>query len=787
MAERVQAILEAMLPELEDLKRRELCSAAEVKALIRKREAAEYRIHRRAPTREDFLLALQLELNLEALIRVRRRKKNMPKRGASDYAIRKRVHFIFDRALRRFRGDEQLWLQWIGFAERTQARSRLGRVFARALAMMPGSSAIWIRAAGYELEGRQNISGARRLLQRAIRLNGNDGELWHCYFRLELLGLHKLHARRQKLGLVANEGMDDDDDDDDDEGEGDEEEDGDENDDIDDSEGEGEGEGEEMVPGLQDEEDGDGVLLLATGPSSTTAAPAEEIAVDGPPLGKLELPWLIFRHLQSALPGDAATQLRCLQTCLDFPRTSALRGRIDKVIRASMPLSAEAASGLAALGLTRLPADAWDASHTAAARDGMRKFDASARRAQAQLQAGAPGADAAAVGTVWEAYAQWLEGLLRNPYVPSGAVLRRLRRQAIKVASTAHKAHVALPASYLRWAVLRLLGANGVRTLIDAPPLADAARDPQVLVDRFLLHGPHGKGGETMDGDGMEEGEEGGEEEGGKEEEEGADDDAVHAALKICSVGMRQRPPHAGALSLICLHLQLSARLPSTAAGASDTVAALTPLGEAALSAARKLAASTTPSSSARSAATAEASLVVWELWLRLAMRTAEAQKTPKPVVALLQRGVQELGLRSGPLQLAVAEWLCGAGGFGAAVCRKYAPLIASLPATPLVAFEVLLGKVAAAGAAVGGGGPRAAAAGRPRERGGTEHDGAVRALFEAALSEYGADAGTLWLWYARWHDARGDFAEASAVHARALRALAPEHHAAFVEARQQR
>ena len=129
------------------------------------------------------------------------------------------MHFIYDRALRRFKGDETLWLQWADYAEKTSARARLGRLFAKALALLPNSSALWIRAASWELESRQNLSGARRLLQRALRMNGTDGELWHCYFRLELLCLHKLHARRKQLGLVSDEGGEDDDGDEEEEGE----------------------------------------------------------------------------------------------------------------------------------------------------------------------------------------------------------------------------------------------------------------------------------------------------------------------------------------------------------------------------------------------------------------------------------------------------------------------------------------------------------------------------------------------------------------------------------------
>ena len=169
MAERVRAIMEAMVPEFEDLRKRGLCDEGEVKALVKRREAAEYRLARRAPTKEDFLHAIQLEMNLAALIRLRRKRMGMPKRGASDFAVRKRVHFIYDRALRRFKGDETLWLQWADYAEKTSARARLGRLLKRLCAALTRPLCGFALQAGSS--SRQNLSGARRLLQRA-RMNG---------------------------------------------------------------------------------------------------------------------------------------------------------------------------------------------------------------------------------------------------------------------------------------------------------------------------------------------------------------------------------------------------------------------------------------------------------------------------------------------------------------------------------------------------------------------------------------------------------------------------------------
>ena len=102
MADRVRHVMEKMVPELEDLQNRRLCTLREIKALARRREHFEYLMAGRAPTREDFLLYLQLEINLEALLKVRSDSVHTTMLNAAIVAIRKRVHYIFDRACRRF-------------------------------------------------------------------------------------------------------------------------------------------------------------------------------------------------------------------------------------------------------------------------------------------------------------------------------------------------------------------------------------------------------------------------------------------------------------------------------------------------------------------------------------------------------------------------------------------------------------------------------------------------------------------------------------------------------------
>jgi U3 small nucleolar RNA-associated protein 6 len=60
---------------------------------------------------------------------------------------------------------------------------------------------LWILAAQFEYENNFNISGARNLLLRSLRLNPEKRELWLEYAKLECLYILKIMDRRRILGV----------------------------------------------------------------------------------------------------------------------------------------------------------------------------------------------------------------------------------------------------------------------------------------------------------------------------------------------------------------------------------------------------------------------------------------------------------------------------------------------------------------------------------------------------------------------------------------------------------
>ena len=113
------------------------CAQAEVRAIIAKRREFEYLLRRRESRRQDFVRYAEHELRLESLraLRAKRlegaRQKTKKKKGASgdggaaagmgtasDYSCVRLVRSILNRAVAKFPGDVDLWLQYIGFAAR---------------------------------------------------------------------------------------------------------------------------------------------------------------------------------------------------------------------------------------------------------------------------------------------------------------------------------------------------------------------------------------------------------------------------------------------------------------------------------------------------------------------------------------------------------------------------------------------------------------------------------------------------------------------------------------------
>ncbi|KAM6245301.1 U3 small nucleolar RNA-associated protein 6 homolog isoform 2-T2 [Porphyrio hochstetteri] len=180
MAERVEQRLEDRVPELEQLERVGLFTRREIRAVLRKASALEYKIQRRALRKEDFIKYIQ-------------RVGYSFKKDEIENSILHRVHCLFNRATGKWKEDLQLWLSHVAFCKQWNAKHQLSKVFSTMLAIHPNKPALWIMAAKWEMETRLSSESARHLFLRALRFHPECPKLYQEYFRMELM-----HAEKQR-------------------------------------------------------------------------------------------------------------------------------------------------------------------------------------------------------------------------------------------------------------------------------------------------------------------------------------------------------------------------------------------------------------------------------------------------------------------------------------------------------------------------------------------------------------------------------------------------------------
>ena len=177
-----------------------------MKQIIKKRTDYEYTIIRPELTINEYQEYLQYEITLDKLREIRSKKIVEGKTKEQLDQIRsirssfiQHIHYIFQRAIRRFPSEMGLWDAHIAFLQSKESTKFLDTVFGKALSLFPKNIDFWIKAASHELQSKQNFHAARVLLQRALRVNSKNNQLWAKYFELELWNVLRVKERRRIL------------------------------------------------------------------------------------------------------------------------------------------------------------------------------------------------------------------------------------------------------------------------------------------------------------------------------------------------------------------------------------------------------------------------------------------------------------------------------------------------------------------------------------------------------------------------------------------------------------
>lgn len=203
MGDSIERALEETVPILRAAQRARLLTPKEITDIVRNRRNHEYAVSSPSVTREDFLRYAAFERELAQVMK-RRAEKRKKKKHKTQQVIGKsaaRVNLVYSRAVKKFRGDDELWLHYAKHCLRTGAERAAGRLFAKAIAFRPDSERVWLAAVAFHFDNCADAKGGRALAQKALRALPESSLLWKEYFRLEVFYLAKLISRRVALGL----------------------------------------------------------------------------------------------------------------------------------------------------------------------------------------------------------------------------------------------------------------------------------------------------------------------------------------------------------------------------------------------------------------------------------------------------------------------------------------------------------------------------------------------------------------------------------------------------------
>ncbi|KAH9260994.1 hypothetical protein BASA81_000690 [Batrachochytrium salamandrivorans] len=199
----VQRALEKSLPELEVFLEHKILSEEEVRLLVVKRREFESRLRRFELVKEDALEYIGFEMQLNKLVELRRQKRNA--KYLSQFNFQKqfetKVNQVFDLLMKKFKGDLDLWVAAIEFAQSLGNDGRVSQICGKGIRLFPTKEMFWVVSAKHELERNSNVTQARQVLITALKTLPRNETVWLEYFRMEFLFVYQVLERREVQGL----------------------------------------------------------------------------------------------------------------------------------------------------------------------------------------------------------------------------------------------------------------------------------------------------------------------------------------------------------------------------------------------------------------------------------------------------------------------------------------------------------------------------------------------------------------------------------------------------------
>lgn len=206
MGDAVERALEETVPLLRGWRRLKLLSENELVSVVQRRRDHEYSLRRPGVPRAAFLRYAAFERELGELLHKRALERSLPSKRARRISQRQsaRVGLVYSRAIRKFKRDDALYLQYARHCIATGSRKAAERVLARAIAHRGDSEEVWCTAIAYHFDASADPRLARGLAQRSLRALPRSSRLWKEYFRMEVVYVAKLIAKRVTLGMTPS-------------------------------------------------------------------------------------------------------------------------------------------------------------------------------------------------------------------------------------------------------------------------------------------------------------------------------------------------------------------------------------------------------------------------------------------------------------------------------------------------------------------------------------------------------------------------------------------------------
>lgn len=113
----------------------------------------------------------------------------------NDHSIKKRVMYLYDRVLRKFKQNIGVWKEYMQYLVATQSFQKLNRVLAKAVQIHPQVLDFWLIGVYTELDMRGNLFSSRKLMLQAIRSNPESPSFYLEYFKYEVRFFEKIKTR----------------------------------------------------------------------------------------------------------------------------------------------------------------------------------------------------------------------------------------------------------------------------------------------------------------------------------------------------------------------------------------------------------------------------------------------------------------------------------------------------------------------------------------------------------------------------------------------------------------